>query len=65
MKVLGIRHCAVLADAESFSDFLGKGLGLPSRNLGGADDPFAGEVYFLLAMTAGSRFGPPPMRCPK
>lgn len=45
MKVLGIRHCAVMAEAEGFADFLEKGLGLPARDLGGAGDAFTGSVF--------------------
>ncbi len=45
MKVLGIRFCSVSPHAEELSKFLGKGLGLPQREMGGSSSEFSGAVF--------------------
>lgn len=45
MEVLGIRFCSVSKEAEAVAEFLDKGLGLPKRALGSADDAFCGAVF--------------------
>jgi hypothetical protein len=45
MQVLGIRFCAVTPEAEALAGFLGKGLGLPEREMGDCGDGFSGAVF--------------------
>ena len=45
MNVLGIRFCSVSEVAEDLASFLGKGLGLPERDLGDSGDGFSGAVF--------------------
>lgn len=45
MQVLGIRFCNVSPEAEALAEFLGRGLGLPERDLGYQGDGFGGAVF--------------------
>ncbi len=46
MRVLGIRFCAVSAQAEAIASFLGKGLGMPQRDAGlDSASGFPGAIF--------------------
>ena len=45
MEVLGIRFCSVSAEAEALAGFLGKGLGLPQRDMNYQGDGFGGAIF--------------------
>ncbi len=45
MNVRGIRFCSVSEVAEDIASFLGKGLGLPERDLGDCGGGFSGAVF--------------------
>ena len=45
MKVVGIRFCSVSTQAEELAEFLGKGLGLPEREMDNAGEDFGGAIF--------------------
>ena len=45
MKVLGIRFCSVLKEAERLADFFAGGLGLPDMDLGADGAEITGAIF--------------------
>ncbi len=46
MEVIGIRFCAVSKEAEKLAEFLGDGIGLPKRDVGGEESKeFNGAIF--------------------